>query len=186
MDIPELGDAPWENNNVIQNVMPDTLDHFMIQNIDFENAPYCVWKYIDHLEKVEHVCVVIPVMSGSRDVSFSLSEDGLKLEVNYLWPKAIYDPKLLFENAVINGKKIPMDHPKIHAFTSHLLELGITEKSNPKGKIIIDLPTQVQREVGTWSKSGLTINETKIVVLEFKAFTKTRIIDDADTTIRFE
>lgn len=129
--------------------------------------------------------VALPIISGSRNVEFTLSEDGLKVNVNYTWPSDIYHPEELFENE-LKSQAISLNDPKIHALRDHLLQLGITENSKPRGQITITLPIRVQREVNTWSWKGIKKGDTKMVILEFRGYQANLIINDVDTTITFE
>lgn len=152
-------------------------------SITFNNPPHLTWSYTDHEEKVDIVCVAVPAISGSQNVDFGLSEDGMQLIIKYTWPISMYTPDLLF------GKRaatMPMTHPQIHSLSSHLIKQGFSSKSRPHGSIVMDLPVKVQREVGTWSYEGVIINGADIVLCEFKAFQKKLIIDDADTSVVFK
>lgn len=109
----------------------------------------------------------------------------MKLIIGYTWPRLLYNPLELFKDVLHDGKPIPLDHPKIHAYTSRLLECGISEMVKPKGSIVISLPTKVQSDLETWKKCELKNGKTTIVMIEFKAFQKKQSIDDADTSATF-
>ncbi|KAJ6639794.1 hypothetical protein Bhyg_12541, partial [Pseudolycoriella hygida] len=140
-------------------------------DIRFGNAPYITWIYTDHQKNVEYVCVAVCVISGCRDINFIVSDDGTKLTLNYVWPSAIYSPEELFANKLLKNE-MSLDHPKIHALNSRLIDREITLQSRPQGSMTIDLPKKVLREIGTWSKTGVKSKETRIVLLEFQAFQK--------------
>lgn len=144
------------------------------------------WSYTDHDKKCDMVIVAVPIISGARDINFSIAEDGLSITINYQWPSAIYNAKYLF-NDEISNLEISVNHPKIHSMTSALLKAGITTNSSPKGKIKIYLPIKIQQEVGSWVKKAKTKEDgTKIVVLEFIGFQEKIIIKEADTRIVFD
>ncbi|KAJ6647899.1 hypothetical protein Bhyg_03123, partial [Pseudolycoriella hygida] len=82
----------------------------------FNNPPCLTWIYSDHEQKCDIVCVAVPVIGGSGDIQFSISEDGMKVFIDYIWPSAI------FSSALFQSKNLPTNHPKIHAFQSKLLQ----------------------------------------------------------------
>lgn len=49
------------------------------------------WNYTDHVDQKDIVCVAIPIVTGSRDIKFVVSDDGLQLFVNYVWPSPLLD-----------------------------------------------------------------------------------------------
>lgn len=147
--------------------------------ISFQNPPFFTWMYTDHEKKCDFVVVALPIISGIRDINFVLSDDGLSVTVTYKWPVALYNTNELF-------KGVSKVHPKVHSFLSHMLDSGITEKSNPQGAVTIKLPCRVKREIDSFSKNAVKSKDTKVVVLEFAAYQKTTIIDDADTSINFD
>lgn len=158
-------------------------------DIIFKNAPYVTWVYTDHAKKCEIVCVAVVAISGSRKVDFFLSEDNVTLNVTYIWPSVIYSPEELFRSKLnAEGEnRWTIDHPKIHAFKSRLIECGLTSRSLPESSIVIKLPMRVQREAHTYKRSGVKAADGgNIVMLEFEAFQKEQIIEDEDTTIVFE
>lgn len=110
--------------------------------ITFNNPPCMTWIHTDHDEKVDIVNVAVPVISGSENVDFGLSEDGMQLIIEYNWPKAMYVPALLFCKKV---DTMPMTHPKVHALSSELMTRGYMQKSKPAGNIVVPLPVKVQR-----------------------------------------
>lgn len=146
--------------------------------------------YADHIQKCNFVFVALPIISGANDINFVLSEDGMKVAINYTWPTAIFRAQELFSDEINHPNpkcRISVDHPKIHALTTHLLDFQITENTNPKGTISVLLPIRVQREVGSWTKKAVKKSDgTRIVLLEFKAYQESLIIKDADTTINFD
>lgn len=137
------------------------------------------------MKKMDFVCVVVPVISGGRQWSFDLSDDGTKVTINFTWPSEFYRANELFQNA-IEKKEISSEHPKIHAFLSNWLESGVTENSQPAGKMTIFLPCKVKREIGSWQKKAMTVNETKVIMLEFTAYQNALLVNDADTSLNFD
>lgn len=73
--------------------------------ITFFNAPFSTWMYSDHNENNDYICLAVPIFSGSRDVKFTLSDDGMKVTIHYVWSEAVYKPFVLFDEA-INKKRI--------------------------------------------------------------------------------
>ncbi len=68
---------------------------------------------------------------------------------------------------------------------SHLLQSGVTEKSSLYSEINVELPMKIQRENDTWSIEKVVVDDTKMILLEFSAFQKTLIINDADRSLDF-
>lgn len=156
--------------------------------VEISNAPVVVWTYTDHVQKCDFVNVAVTPFSGCKGVDFNLSEDGMKVMINFLWPSAIYNANELFKKELNDTKSsISVNDPELHAMTKQLMERGITEKSIPRGKITVTLPMPVQREVGTWTKKAIsTVDGTKIVLLKFKGYQPGIIVENADTTIVFD
>lgn len=143
------------------------------------------WVCDNHEDESKQVYVAIPIISGSKEINFEIADDGKRVFINYTWPSAMFNPEELFAHEIKNST--PVVHPKIHTLTSHLLSLGLTKKSRPRGKIAIDLPIQVQREVQTWQKHAITCPDgTKVCLLEFKAFQEDTFIKHADTSLCFD
>lgn len=169
------------SNNGIEELVPSTSIHQSECNvhgvvnkestIEFVNPPFVTWIYTNHQLKCDFVCVILPIISGSQNINFVVSEDGLQLKVNYTWPPAIYNPDELSEELNIDADK-GMNDPKIYALRSHLLECALTPKSYPRGSIVISLPVKVRREEGTFTKKGIKMKDGNFVYLEFTAYQK--------------
>lgn len=185
LSIPELGaTSSVAGNNVVDTAIDDE-DNHKETNTEFVNPPSLSWVYTDLDLKCTFVNVVLPIISGSKDIHFNISEDGMQVVINYSWSPFIYIPKELFAHEINN--EILATHPKIHSLSMQLLESGITEKSIPRGKIIVTLPIKVQREVGSWTKKTESKSDgTKIVFLQFKGYQEKQIIKDADTSLVFD
>lgn len=157
---------------------------------EFGNAPVVTWIHTDHERKCDFVNVAIVIFSGCKDLNFHLSEDGTTVSLNYSWPNAIFNGKELFSDELKypnTNKSVTLSHPKIHSFTSGLIERGITENTIPRGSITVTLPMTVQREVGTWTKKAISKEDgTQIVLLQFRGYQQNIIINDADTSIHFD
>lgn len=149
--------------------------------ISYNSAPCMTWIYTDHQNKSDIVCVAVPVISGSQDINFGFSIDGMNLIISYTWPAPMYSPALMFSKK----PNMSLTHPKIQAFASRVVECEFSEVSRPKGNMVVPLPIKVQREVGTWTKEGFKLDDCNIILLEFKAYQKKLIIEDADTSINF-
>lgn len=153
------------------------------------NPAYAAWSYTDHEKKCDFVEVAVAILGGATDINFEISNDGWEVEINYVWPSVTFNPKELFADELNNSNlksRISLNHPKIHAFKSYLLNCGITENSKPKGRLTVKLPIQVQRENGTWTKKGVQKDDgTRIVMLELKGYQECIIIKDADKSIQF-
>lgn len=171
------------NDSAVQS----SLDIESNPNIEFKNEPFVTWMYTDHELKYDFVCVAVPIISGSQDVNFTLSEDGMKVIIGYTWPSSIYTAHQMFNNELTDEiNPITIDHPKIHAFRTRLLELNLSENSRPRGSVTINLPIKVQRDSGTWKKSGKKCSaDAKIAMLEFRAYQREIFIAEADTSINF-
>lgn len=134
---------------------------------------------------MDFVCIAVVIISGSRNINFTISEDGMQVTIKYTWPTAIYNAVQLFEKAKVGDKKISIQHPKVHSFVSNALQSGVTDNSNPQAEIIVDLPQKVQRNTTSLKKEAININDTKIILLELSAYQKSLIFDNADTSINF-
>lgn len=166
--------------------LADSPDSFMERAcIEFVNAPFWTWVYFDHERNMDLVCVAVLIMCGSRNLNFVISEEGTQITIKYTWPTAMYKAAELFEKAKNGTAKLSIQHPKVHSFVARALESGVTGKSAPQGEIIIDLPQKVQRNSSTWKKETISMDETKIILLEFSAIEKSIITDDADMSLNF-
>ncbi|KAJ6642478.1 Death-inducer obliterator 1 [Pseudolycoriella hygida] len=133
------------------------------QTLTHNNAPCWTWVYTDHEQKKDFVCVAIPALCG-KNANFSISEDGEQITIKYDWPELMMKPSELFSQSRKNGRKIAMDHPKVHSFLSHLHNSGVTENSTLRGDLTIQLPRKVQRENQTWSMEKISrLAESSIV-----------------------
>lgn len=150
--------------------------------ITFTNPPLMTWVHYDIVEKVDIVSVALPVISGSENVDFVLSDDGMKLIVNYTWPTLIIVPRVLFCR---RAQTMPLSHPRINSMSAELIKREISEKKKPVGSIIIRLPMKVQREVGTWEYEGIRMNGTDAILFQFKAYQAKTVIEDAVTRVNF-
>lgn len=102
------------------------------------------------------------------------------------WPEVMFKANELFSKSTVDKvNKITLPHPKIYSFMSHLNKSGVTEKSTLHSNITINLPQKVQRENGSWSMEKVLVSDTKMILLEFSAYQKTLIINDADTSLDF-
>lgn len=123
------------------------------------NYPFLTSAYTDHELKSDFVIVVVAAISGSRDINFTLSDDGMTLMLNYIWPSAMVRPQELFHEEMTREENPwTLNHPKLHALMSHLLERGITENSRPQGCISMRLPRKVQHDLKTWTKCEVDDN----------------------------
>lgn len=178
-NIPELsGTSSTSNQN------PDTPE--LASMVSFNSPPFWTWVYFDHEKNMDFVCVAVVALCGITDIRFEIAQDGTKVFIRYSWPTAIFRAAELFQKARDGNLLLSMQHPKVNAFVANTLENGISYNSSPTGEIAIQLPSKVQRNPGTWKKEALTMNETKIILLEFSAQPKEIIIEDADTSIVFK
>jgi hypothetical protein len=182
-DIAELGSLNTLFASQLSRESPPIFDEH--PPVEFRNPPYWTWVYTDHLKKMEFVCVAVLTTCGSENNKFIISEDGMQITMRYTWPSAMYKAAELFAQARDGKEKLSLYHPKVHAFMSHLLDSGVTEKSSPIAEMIIDLPKKIQRTTTSWKKEAVISNETNIILLEFTAYQKELFIEEADTTINF-
>lgn len=132
--------------------------------ITIKNPPIITSMYADHEKKQDFVVVVMCVLSGTRDFKFNLSHDGASMTMSYAWPPAMYTPEIMFEG-------IPKTDPMVQAFISHLLQLGITEKTAPpRGSITVKLPCRVQREVSEFKNCMVKSDDTELLIMKFVAY----------------
>lgn len=126
------------------------------------------------------------MVSGSEDITFVLSDDGMSLSVNYVWPAVMLKPRELFQNYILeNGRRVHMEHPMVYAFQNRLTECELSQKSKPEASLIIPLPLKVQSELKTYKSLALESADTEFAMLEFLAFQNKKILRDADNTIKF-
>ncbi len=143
------------------------------------NPPYTTWMYTDHDLKDDFVCVAINIFTGSKSVTFDISEDGMKVVVKFTWPSAMHNSAEMFRQ-LIREKVVPKHHPMIHSFASTMLDAGLTENSTPEGQLIIPLPRQVRREVSSYTMTKISIDTTRIMFSKFTAYQNDVIIEQAN------
>lgn len=153
--------------------------------VEVINPPFTLWRYTDHVSKNDHICVTINSPTGTKSVSFDVSEDGMKLIVKFPWAPAIHDAKKMF-NEKIRAREIDIQHPMLHALSSTLLDSGITETSTTETQMIIPLPCRVRREVSSYSMSKLTYENTLMVFIKLAAYQNVVIIEHANRTMSLE
>lgn len=105
--------------------------------------------------------------------------------MSYKWPSPMFKATELFAQAKDGKEKLTLYHPKLHAFMSHMLDPGVTDKSSPMAEMIINLPKKVQRTTTSWKKEAITVDGTNIILLEFTAYQNELFIEEAATTIEF-
>lgn len=156
-------------------------------SISFPNPPYWVWKYFDHVQNMEFVCVAVVAISGIRNVDLEIAEDGYTLYIRYVWPTVIFRPAEMFMKAVnADGTQLSMNHPKVHSFVANALDNGVNKLSNPKGEIVIELPQKVQRIPNTYRIEALRVGDTNVVMIELSAYHKPAVIEEANNAIVFK
>lgn len=138
VDIPELSGSEEESNPP-----PRSSVNFVESQIEARNFPYMVWTYTDHKVQQEMVCVSVPTITGSRDIKFVISDDGMQLSVEFVWPSVLLDPVEFFMNVVEDdGSLISMRHPKVYSYQNRLVDMDLSGKSKPKSSLIITLPAK--------------------------------------------
>ncbi|XP_037034252.1 uncharacterized protein LOC119076386 [Bradysia coprophila] len=184
--IPEMGgfDVRERSRTPPEIITSESKQKEQINNIRHNSAPCWTWTYTDHDKKKDFVCVAVPAVSGKK-AKFSISEDGLQITIKYEWPEVMFKANELFSKSNADGRKLLMNHPKVHSFVSYLNECGVTEKSSLQGDSIIDLPKKIQRENDSWTMEKVLVSDTKMILLEFSAFQKSLMINDADTSLDF-
>ncbi len=181
-NIPELGVVGLDNPS---RSIASNFNEEPVHPITHNKAPCWTWVYTDHEKKLDFVCVAIPALCG-KNSKFTISEDGMKVNIKYDWPEVMLKASELFSKSNgSNGRKLSMSHPKVHSFISHLHDSGFTEKSKLPAEIVINLPKKVQRENNTWSAEKVVVSDTKMIILEFSAFQTALIINDTDTSLDF-
>lgn len=170
------------------NVLPYLADSNELESghpFRHQNSPCWTWAYTDHQKKNDFVCVALPALCG-KNAKFTISEDGMQIHIRYEWPEVMFKATQLFSKSTVDKvNKITSSHPKIHSFISHLNKSGVTEKSTLHSNITINLPQKVQRENDSWSMEKVLVSDTKMILLEFSAYQKTLILNDADTSLDF-
>lgn len=157
---------------------------FLECQLEARNYPYMTWTFTDHAEQKDFVCV--PTVTGSRDIKFVISDDGMQLFVEYTWPTAFLDPGELFYSVDDDeGNAVSMNHPMIYSYRKRMDELELTEKSRPNASLVINLPQRVQREFGSYVKRALKCGDTRVVMLQLTGYQNKKVISDADTSIKF-
>lgn len=155
-------------------------------HLEAKNFPHMVWTYKDHSEQKEFVCVVVPTVTGSRDINFVISDDGLQLTIEYVWPAPLLDPTQLFYDVVDEeGDAISMSHAMVYSYKLRMDEMDVSRKSMPGASLVIKLPLKVQRELGSFKKQALKCGESRVVMIQFTTYQKKRALIDADTSFQF-
>lgn len=149
------------------------------------NPAYSIWKYTDHKLKNEYVCVSVNNPTGSKSVSFDVSDDGMKLIIRFIWAPAMHDPLKMF-NESIAANDITIDHSMLHAMASASLNSGITADSNPETQWVIPLLNRVRREVSSYSMTKLTYETTTMVFIKLTAFQNDVFIEHANRRMTLE
>ncbi len=153
---------------------------------EYQKPGIQTWTWTDHQRKCQYVCVIIPIIAGSKDITFSISEDGLKVLIHFTCPKPTFRPAELFEDQITSGE-MNENHPRIHALVTHLLAEGVTPNSKSRGMIQVKLPAKVQRENNTWTKRAINKQDgSKVIFLELKCYQDEPYINDADFSIKFD
>lgn len=156
-------------------------------SVSGSNPPYWIWKYFDHVENMEFVCVAVVALCGIRNVELEIAEDGFSLYINYVWPTAIFKPAELFMKAEDSkGRPLSMNHPKVHAFVANALDNGVNKFSNPKGQVLIELPQKVQRVPNTYRIEAMSVGDTNIILIELSAYHKAAVIEETNNAIVFK
>lgn len=109
----------------------------------------------------------------------------MQLTINYEWPVVKMKASDLFSKTNANGRKITTSNPKVHSFISHLHNSGVTEKSMICSEVIVTLPQKIQSEEDSWNMEKVIVSDTKMIILEFSAFQKSLLINDADISLDF-
>lgn len=153
--------------------------------VDIMNPPYKAWMYRDHDLNYDFVCVAVTIFYGSKEATFDLTEDGLKVIVKFSWPKALHNPAEMFNDA-IKSKTLSKHHPMLHAMASSDLDSDITPNSTPEGQWVIPLPCKVRREVSSYSMEKIKSETARFMFLKFTAYQKDVIIEQANRTLSFD
>lgn len=162
------------------------------ENCDFEpnprtdfNSPVSTWIYTDFHRKLDFVCVAVPMHTGATNVDFTLSLDGLTLDISFTWPRPVFDATVLFRDS-IKKRTITMSDPEVHAFCMEQVKNNITEKNLPEGRISVKLPCKVMREASSWNKNATTVDGLRMILLKFTAWQKEMFIEEADYSLNWE
>lgn len=92
--------------------------------------------------------LVIPLMSGAKNVQFTVFDDGKHGKFSYEWPEIMYDIKKLFKTELHNGEILEY-HPQCIAYNAELQAVRKTINESPRYTILIDFPIDVQKEEDT-------------------------------------
>ncbi|KAG4075390.1 hypothetical protein HA402_007967 [Bradysia odoriphaga] len=154
--------------------------------LEARHYPHMVWTFKDHSEQKDIVCVAVPIVAGSRDIKFVISDDGNQVTIDYVWPASLLDPTELFYDVNDEeGDAISMSHAMVYSYKVKMDELDMSEKSRPGATFVVNLPLRVQRELGTFKKHSLKCGESRVVMLQMTAYQKKRVMIDADTSFKF-
>lgn len=152
--------------------------------VTFYNPPYSTWVYSDIIAKIDYVCVAVPIFAGSTDVRFTVNEDGMKAVINFIWPKAIFQPAVLFREK-IDGGLLKITDPIAHAFGATMIREGLTDSSKPRGQIIVELPRKVRREPSSWTFESIKEAGGSVCFIRFTAYVNEIFVQEADTAFNF-
>ncbi|KAG4077147.1 hypothetical protein HA402_016134 [Bradysia odoriphaga] len=149
------------------------------------NPPYRTWIYTDHQLKSNFVAVAISIFTGSKSITFDVSDDGLKVIAKFSWPSAMHDPDQMFKG-LIREKVITAHDAMIHAMASDMLDSGMTETSKLEGEWIIPLPCKVRRETSSYKLRKITYETTTMLFITLTAYQDDVIIENANRTMTFD
>ncbi|XP_037035454.1 uncharacterized protein LOC119073800 [Bradysia coprophila] len=149
------------------------------------NSPVNTWMYTDVVRKLDFVCVLVPMLTGTTNVDFTLPLDGLSLDIEFTWPRPVFDASVLFREQ-IKKKTLNMSDPEVHAFCMQQSKNNITAKNLPTSRISVKLPCKVMREPSTWKKTTSTIDGLRMVYMKFTAMQKEMFIEEADTSLKWD
>lgn len=176
--IPELGSALQQSAK-----RPHT--ESTESSVEIFNPPHTTWVYTDYQLKTDFVCVAINIFSGTKAISFDISEDGLQVIVKFAWATAMYHCAEMFADELKDGNTTT-DHPMIHALSTHLVKIGMSEDAEPEGHWTVSLPCKVRREVTSYKMSKISSGTTRIFFIRFTAYQSDVIIEQAKRKMSFD
>jgi hypothetical protein len=157
----------------------------LTDGVTFQNPPIIKWSYYDHDDQVTKLFVAVDNPAGSENPCFDFNENGDTIFIDSSWTSVLFTPDELFQDELYS-QQTTIYHPKIQSLKTVLKLNKITKKSCPKQRIKIPLGMKVVKEKGNWKIKPVMMNNSKVMLLEFKGFQENEVLEEADKTCSFK
>lgn len=133
--------------------------------------------------------VIVSLFSNIKTIDFDITatENGQLLKISYEWPRSSFMLTEMFKRDGCQETFISKIHPKFLSTEKALEAVRAHVEDAPVGAIEIKLPTLVQMEPSTWTKTfNKKADGTLLVFFEFLCYRDEYIISKAEKSISFE